>query len=179
MFTILTILEVVSLATLIVSLRGSTKALHKRFSKPQPANPLSHHYMLYRDKAKMYGRYCVGALMLAAAWAAVAYLAGITSAEPSPWATAYAWAHSAFLAFAAILVGRAVRHHWLSRQYPHASVGEHDGDHERRLLESAGDKGDGAEEKRKTSTESAIAEAHVVSGNWERELARALNRQGR
>lgn len=89
-FTILTTLEVASLLVFAVSLYGSVRAVYERdkLRKQTPLALLSRYRVLYRRVAAVWGRYAVGALVLANAWWVPLYM-GFGGEETTAWMSAY------------------------------------------------------------------------------------------
>ena len=169
--TILAILEVASLLVLAASLHGSVRAVYERdrLRKQTPLTLLSRYRVLYRRVAAVWGRYAVGALVLANAWWVPLYM-GFGGDETSSWMSVYVSVNWAFRLLPVVMAGVALCYYVRSRKYgnymatsPHSWWAERD--------ESEN------EETRQISAESVNEKASKLSGAWESELARALNRQ--
>lgn len=169
-FTILAALEVASLVVLAVSLYGSVRAVYDRdkLRKQTPLTLLSRYRVLYRRVAAVWGRYAVGALILANAWWVPLYM-GFGGDDTTSWMSAYVTVNWVFRLLPVVMAAVALYYYVRSRKY-----GDY-GDEspslwtEREESESS--------EVRQISAESVNEKASKLSGAWESELARALNRQ--
>lgn len=169
-FTILATLEVASLVVLAVSLCGSVRSVYERdkLRKQTPLTLLSRYGVLYRRVAAVWGRYAVGALVLANAWWVPLYM-GFGGEETSLWMSAYVAVNWVFRLLPVVMAAVAVYYYVRSRKY--------------------GDYGDESPSWWAEREESEISEAHQIiaesvnekasklGGAWEHELAHALNRQ--
>lgn len=166
-FTILTALEVASPFVLSVSLYGSVRAVYERdkLRKQTPLTLLSRYGVLYRRVAAVWGRYAVGALVLANAWWVPLY-AGFGGDETSSWMSAYVAVNWAFRFLPIVMAAVALYYYVRSRKYGDESPSWRA---ERAEIES--------QEARQISAENVNEKASKLSGVWESELASALNRQ--
>lgn len=169
-FTILTTLEVASLVVLAVSLYGSVRAVYERdkLRKQTPLTPLSRYRVLYRRVAAVWGRYAVGALVLANAWWLPLY-AGFGGDETSSWMSAYVVVNWVFRLLPVVMAVVALYYYVRSRKY-----GDY-GD-ESPSLWTEREESESSEE-RQISAENVNEKASKLGGAWESELAHALNRQ--
>ena len=169
-FTILTTLEVVSLLVLAVSLHGSVRSVYERdkLRKQTPLTLLSRYRVLYRRVAAVWGRYAVGALVLANAWWVPLYM-GFGGDEASSWLSAYVAVNWAFRLLPIVMAGVAAYYYMRSRKY-----GNYDDESHSRWVERDESEND---EERQVGAESVNEKASKLGGAWESELARALNRQ--
>ena len=117
-FTILAILEVASLVVLAVSLYGSVRAVYERdkLRKQTPLTLLSRYRVLYRRVAAVWGRYAVGALVLANAWWVPLYM-GFGGDEASLWMSAYVAVNWVFRLLPLVMAAVAVYYYVRSRKY--------------------------------------------------------------
>ena len=169
-FTILTTLEVASLVVLAVSLHGSVKAVYERdkLRKQTPLTLLSRYRVLYRRVAAVWGRYAVGALVLANAWWVPLYM-GFGGDEASSWMSAYVAVNWVFRLLPIVMAGVAAYYYMRSRKY-----GNYDDESPSRWTEQAESEN---QEARQVGAESVNEKASKLGGAWESELASALNRQ--
>lgn len=169
-FTILAILEVASLVVLAVSLYGSVRAVYERdkLRRPRPLTLLSRYGILYRRVAAVWGRYAVGALVLANAWWVPLYM-GFGGDEASPRLSAYAAVNWMFRLLPVVMAAVAVYYYVRSRKY--GNYGD-----ESPSLWTEQDESEN-QEVHQISAESVNEKASKLGGTWERELAGALNRQ--
>ena len=169
-FTILTTLEVASLLVLAVSLHGSVRAVYERdkLRKQTPLTLLSRYRVLYRRVAAVWGRYAVGALVLANAWWLPLYM-GFGGDETSSWLSAYVAVNWAFRLLPIVMAGVAAYYYMRSRKY-----GNYDDESHSRWVEQAESE---SSEVRQISAEGVNEKASKLGGAWESELASALNRQ--
>ena len=169
-FTILTTLEVASLLVLAVSLHGSVRAVYERdkLRKQTPLTLLSRYRVLYRRVAAVWGRYAVGALVLANAWWVPLYM-GFGGDEASSWLSAYVAVNWAFRLLPIVMAGVAAYYYMRSRKY-----GNYDDESHSRWVER--DESEN-QEAHQISAESVNEKASKLGGAWENELAHALNRQ--
>lgn len=169
-FIILATLEVASLAVFAVSLYGSVREVYWRdkLRKQTPLTLLSRYGVLYRRVAAVWGRYAVGALVLANAWWVPLYM-GFGGDETSSWMSAYVAVNWVFRLLPLVLAAVALYYYMRSRKY--GDYGDESASlwTEREESESS--------EVRQISAESANEKASKLGGAWENELARALNRQ--
>lgn len=169
-FTILAILEVASLVVLAVSLYGSVRAVYEwdKLRKQTVTTLLSRYRVLYRRVAAVWGRYAVGALVLANAWWVPLYV-GFGGDETSSWMSAYVAVNWVFRLLPVVMAVVALYYYVRSRKY-----GDY-GDEspslwtEREESESS--------EVHQISAEGVNEKASKLGGAWESELAHALNRQ--
>jgi hypothetical protein len=169
-FTILATLEVASLVVLAVSLYGSVRAVYERdkLRRQTPLTLLSRYRVLYRRVAAVWGRYAVGALILANAWWVPLYM-GFGGDDTTSWMSAYVAVNWVFRLLPVVMAAVALYYYVRSRKY--------------------GDYGDESPSLWTEREESEISEAHQIiaesvnekasklGGAWESELAHALNRQ--
>lgn len=169
-FTILAILEVASLVVLAVSLYGSVRSVYERdkLRKQTPLMLLSRYRVLYRRVAAVWGRYAVGALVLANAWWIPLYT-GFGGDETSPWMSAYVAVNWVFRLLPVVMAAVAVYYYVRSRKY-----GDYGDESPSWWAEQAESE---SSEVRQISAESVNEKASKLSGAWESELAHALNRQ--
>ena len=169
-FTILTTLEVASLVVLAVSLYGSVKAVYERdkLRKPRPLMLLSRYGVLYRRVAAVWGRYAVGALVLANAWWVPLYM-GFGGDEASSWMSAYVAVNWVFRLLPVVMAAVSVYYYVRSRKY--GNYGDESPSWWAEQAESE------SSEVRQISAESVNEKASKLGGSWESELAHALNRQ--
>lgn len=169
-FTILATLEVASLAVLAVSLYGSVKAVYERdkLRKPRPLTLLSRYHVLYRRVAAVWGRYAVGALVLANAWWVPLYM-GFGGDETSSWMSAYVAVNWVFRLLPVVMAAVALCYYARSRKY-----GNYGDESPSRWTERAESEN---QEAHQISAASVNEKASKLSGAWESELAHALNRQ--
>lgn len=169
-FTILAILEVASLAVFAVSLYGSVREVYERdkLRKPRPLTLLSRYGVLYRRVAAVWGRYALGALVLANAWWVPLYV-GFGGDETSSWMSAYVAVNWVFRFLPVVMAAVAVYYYVRSRKYGNYGDESPSWWAEREESESS--------EVRQISAESVNEKASKLGGAWESELARALNRQ--
>lgn len=167
MFTILATLEVASLLVFATSLYGSVRAVYARdkLRKQTPLTLLSRYHVLYRRVAAVWGRYAVGALVLANAWWVPLYM-GFGGEETTAWMSAYVSVNWALRLLPIVMAGVAAYYYMRSRKYGNESPS--------RWTER--DESENSEE-RQISAESVNEKASKLSGTWESELAHALNRQ--
>lgn len=169
-FTILAILEVASLAVFAVSLYGSVREVYERdkLRKPRPLTLLSRYGVLYRRVAAVWGRYALGALVLANAWWVPLYM-GFGGDETSSWMSAYVAVNWVFRFLPVVMAAVAVYYYVRSRKYGNYGDESPSWWAEREESESS--------EVRQISAESVNEKASKLGGAWESELASALNRQ--
>ena len=169
-FTILATLEVASLVVLAVSLHGSVRAVYERdkLRKQTPLTLLSLYGVLYRRVAAVWGRYAVGALVLANAWWVPLYM-GFGGDETSSWMSAYVAVNWVFRLLPVAMAAVAVYHYVRSRKYGNYGDESPSLWTEREESESS--------EAHQISAENVNEKASKLSGAWESELASALNRQ--
>ena len=169
-FTILTTLEVASLVVLTVSLHGSVRAVYERdkLRKETVTTLLSRYRVLYRRVAAVWGRYAVGALVLANAWWVPLYM-GFGGDEASSWMSAYVSVNWVFRLLPVVMAAVALYYYMRSRKY-----GNYGDESPSRWTER--DESEN-EETRQISAESVNEKASKLGGAWESELAHALNRQ--
>ena len=169
-FTILTTLEVASLLVLAVSLYGSVRAVYERdkLRKPRPLTLLSRYGVLYRRVAAVWGRYAVGALVLANAWWVPLYM-GFGGDEASSWMSAYVAVNWVFRLLPVVMAAVAVYYYVRSRKY--GDYGDESPSWRAEQVESDN------QEARQISAENVNEKASKLSGTWESELTYALNRQ--
>lgn len=169
-FTILTTLEVASLLVLAVSLYGSVRAVYARdkLRKQTPLTLLSRYRVLYRRVAAVWGRYAVGALVLANAWWVPLYM-GFGGEETSSWMSAYVAVNWVFRLLPVVMAGVAAYYYVRSRKY--GNYGD-----ESPSLWTESEESESSE-VHQISAESVNENASKLGGAWERELAHALNRQ--
>lgn len=169
-FTILAILEVASLLVFAASLYGSVRAVYARdkLRKQTPLTLLSRYRVLYRRVAAVWGRYAVGALVLANTWWVPLYM-GFGGEETTAWMSAYASVNWAFRLLPIVMAIVALYYYMRSRKY-----GNYGDKSPSWWAESAESEND---EERQVSAESVNEKASKLSGAWDRELAHALNRQ--
>lgn len=169
-FTILAILEVASMVVLAVSLHGSVRAVYKRdkLRKQTPLTLLSRYRVLYRRVAAVWGRYAVGALILANAWWVPLYM-GFGGDDTTSWLSAYVTVNWAFRLLPIVMAGVAAYYYMRSRKYGNYGDESPSLWTERAESESS--------EERQISAENVNEKASKLSGTWESELASALNRQ--
>lgn len=169
-FTILTTLEVASLLVLAVSLYGSVRAVYERdkLRKQTPLTLLSRYRVLYRRVAAVWGRYAVGALVLANAWRVPLYM-GFGGDETSSWMSAYVAVNWVFRLLPIVMAGVAAYYYMRSRKYSDY------GDESPSLWTEHAERE--SSEVHQISAENVNEKASKLSGTWESELAHALNRQ--
>ena len=169
-FTILTTLEVASLLVLAVSLHGSVRAVYERdkLRKQTPLTLLSRYRVLYRRVAAVWGRYAVGALVLANAWWVPLYV-GFGGDEASSWMSAYVAVNWVFRLLPVVMVAVALYYYARSRKYGNY------GDESPSLWTEQAESEN--QEARQISAESVNEKASKLGGAWESELSAALNRQ--
>lgn len=169
-FTILTTLEVVSLLVLAVSLHGSVRSVYERdkLRKETVTTLLSRYRVLYRRVAAVWGRYTVGALVLANAWWVPLYV-GFGGDEASSWMSAYVAVNWVFRLLPVVMAAVALYYYMRSRKYGNY------GDESPSLWTEQAESEN--QEARQISTESVNEKASKLGGAWESELASALNRQ--
>lgn len=169
-FTILTTLEVASLLVFAVSLYGSVRAVYERdkLRKQTPLVLLSRYRVLYRRVAAVWGRYAVGALVLANAWWVPLYM-GFGGEETTAWMSAYVSVNWAFRLPPIVMAIVALYYYVCSRKY-----GDYGDESPSLWTERAESE---SSEVHQISTESVNEKASKLSGTWESELASALNRQ--
>ena len=169
-FTILTTLEVASLLVFAVSLYGSVRAVYERdkLRKQTPLTLLSRYRVLYRRVAAVWGRYAVGALVIANAWWVPLYM-GFGGEETTAWMSAYVSVNWAFRLPPIVMAIVALYYYVRSRKY--GNYGDKSPSWWAERDESEND------EERQVSAESVNEKASKLSGAWESELAHALNRQ--
>lgn len=169
-FTILAILEVASLVVFAVSLYGSVRSVYEwdKLRKQTPLTLLSRYRVLYRRVAAVWGRYAVGALVLANAWWVPLYM-GFGGEETSSWMSTYVAVNWVFRLLPVVMAAVAVYYYVRSRKYGNYGDKSPSWWTEREESESS--------EVRQISAESVNEKASKLGGAWESELARALNRQ--
>lgn len=169
-FTILAILEVASLVVLAVSLYGSVRAVcsDSRRKKMSPLELISRYPRMYHRLAAVWGRYAVGALVLANAWWVPLYM-GFGGDETSSWMSAYVAVNWVFQLLPVVMAVVALYYYVRSRKY-----GDYGNESPSRWTEQAASEN---QEARQISAESVNEKASKLGGAWERELAGALNRQ--
>lgn len=169
-FTILAILEVASLAVFAVSLYGSVREVYERdkLRKPRPLTLLSRYRVLYRRVAAVWGRYTVGALVLANAWWVPLYM-GFGGDEASSWMSAYVAVNWVFRLLPVVMAAVALYYYMRSRKYGNY------GDESPSLWTEQAESEN--QEARQISAESVNEKASKLGGAWESELSAALNRQ--
>lgn len=169
-FTILTTLEVVSLLVLAVSLHGSVRSVYERdkLRKETVTTLLSRYRVLYRRVAAVWGRYTVGALVLANAWWVPLYV-GFGGDEASSWMSAYVAVNWVFRLLPVVMAAVALYYYMRSRKYGNY------GDESPSLWAEQAESEN--QEARQISAESVNEKASKLGGAWESELASALNRQ--
>lgn len=169
-FTILATLEVASLVVFAVSLYSSVKAAYERdkLRKQTPLTLLSRYGVLYRRVASVWGRYAVGALVLANAWWVPLY-AGFGGDETSSWLSAYVAVNWAFRLLPVVMAAVALYYYVRSRKY-----GDYDDESPSRWTEREESE---SSEAHQINAESVNEKASKLGGAWERELSGALNRQ--
>lgn len=169
-FTILAILEVASLVVLAVSLHGSVRAVcsDSRRKKMSPLELISRYPRMYHRLAAVWGRYAVGALVLANAWWVPLYM-GFGGDETSSWMSAYVAVNWVFQLLPVVMAAVALYYYVRSRKY-----GNYGDESPSRWTEQAASEN---QEARQISAESVNEKASKLGGAWERELAGALNRQ--
>lgn len=169
-FTILTTLEVVSLLVLAVSLHGSVRSVYERdkLRKETVTTLLSRYRVLYRRVAAVWGRYTVGALVLANAWWVPLYV-GFGGDEASSWMSAYVAVNWVFRLLPVVMAAVALYYYMRSRKYGNY------GDESPSLWTEQAESEN--QEARQISAESVNEKASKLGGAWESELASALNRQ--
>jgi hypothetical protein len=169
-FTILTTLEVASLLVLATSLYGSVRAVYARdkLRKQTPLTLLSRYGVLYRRVAAVWGRYAVGALVLANAWWVPLYM-GFGGEETTAWMSAYVSVNWAFRLLPIVMAGVAAYYYMRSRKY-----GDYGDESPSPWTERAESE---SSEVHQISAESVNEKASKLGGAWESELAHALNRQ--
>lgn len=168
-FTILATLEVASLVVLAVSLYGSVRAVYERdkLRKQTPLTLLSRYGVLYRRVAAVWGRYAVGALVLANAWWVPLYMG--FGGETSSWMRAYVAVNWVFRLLPLVMAAVALYYYVLSRKYGNYGDESPSWWAEREEIEN--------QDVRQISAESVNEKASKLGGTWESELAHALNRQ--
>lgn len=169
-FTILATLEVASLVVFAVSLYGARRAVYERdmLRKPRPLTLLSRYGVLYRRVAAVWGRYAVGALVLANAWWVPLYM-GFGGDETSSWMSAYVAVNWVFRLLPVVMAAVALYYYVRSRKY-----GDYGDESPSLWTERAESE---SSEVHQISAESVNEKASKLGGAWERELAGALNRQ--
>lgn len=169
-FTILATLEAASLVVLAVSLYGSVRAVYERdkLRKQTPLTLLSRYRVLYRRVAAVWGRYAVGALVLANAWRVPLYM-GFGGDETSSWMIAYVAVNWVFRLLPVVMAAVALYYYMRSRKYGNY------GDESPSLWTEREESEN--QEARQISAESVNEKASKLGGAWESELASALNRQ--
>ena len=169
-FTILAILEVASLVVLAVSLHGSVRAVcsDSRRKKMSPLELISRYPRMYHRLAAVWGRYAVGALVLANAWWVPLYM-GFGGDETSSWMSVYVSVNWVFRLLPVVMAAVALYYYVRSRKY-----GDYGNESPSRWAEQATSEN---QEARQISTESVNEKASKLGGSWESELASALNRQ--
>lgn len=169
-FTILATFEVASLVVLAVSLYGSVRAVYERdkLRKQTPLTLLSRYGALYRRVAAVWGRYAVGALVLANAWWVPLY-AGFGGDETSSWMSAYVAVNWVFRFLPVVMAAVALYYYVRSRKY-----GDYGDESPSLWTERAESE---SSEVRQISAESVSEKASKLGGAWESELAHALNRR--
>lgn len=169
-FTILTTLEVASLVVLAVSLYGSVRSVYERdkLRKQTVTTLLSRYRVLYRRVAAVWGRYAVGALVLANAWWVPLYM-GFGGDETSSWMSAYVAVNWVFRLLPLVMAAVALYYYVRSRKY-----GNYGDESPSLWVEQAESE---SSEVRQISAEGVNEKASKLGGAWESELASALNRQ--
>lgn len=169
-FTILTTLEVASMVVLAVSLYGSVRSVYERdkLRKETVTTLLSRYRVLYRRVAAVWGRYAVGALVLANAWWVPLYM-GFGGDETSSWMSAYAAVNWVFRLLPLVMAAVALYYYMRSRKY--GNYGDESPSLWTERAESE------ISEVRQISAESVNEKASKLGGAWESELSAALNRQ--
>ena len=169
-FTILATLEVASLVVFAVSLHGSVRSVYERdkLRKETVTTLLSRYGVLYRRVAAVWGRYAVGALVLANAWWVPLYM-GFGGDEASLWMRAYVAVNWVFRLLPIVMAAVALYYYVRSRKYGNY------GDESPSLWTEQAESEN--QEARQISAESVNEKASKLGGAWERELAGALNRQ--
>ena len=169
-FTILATLEVASLVVLAVSLYGSVRSVYERdkLRKETVMTLLSRYRVLYRRVAALWGRYAVGALVLANAWWVPLYM-GFGGDETSSWMSAYVAVNWVFRLLPVVMAAVALYYYMRSRKY-----GDYGDEPPSLWTESEESE---SSEVHQISAESVNEKASKLGGMWERELAHALNRQ--
>lgn len=169
-FTILAILEVASLVVLAVSLHGSVRAVYKRdkLRKETVTTLLSRYHVLYRRVAAVWGRYAVGALVLANAWRVPLY-AGFGGDDATSWMSVYVAVNWVFRLLPLVMAAVALYYYVRSRKYGNYGDESPSLWTEREESERS--------EVHQISAENVNEKASKLGGSWESELAHALNRQ--
>lgn len=169
-FTILAILEVASLVVFAVSLYGARRAVYERdmLGEPTVTTLLSRYGVLYRRVAAVWGRYAVGALVLANAWRVPLYM-GFGGDETSLWMSAYVAVNWVFRLLPVVMAAVALYYYVRSRKYGDYGDESPSWWVERAEIEN--------QEVHQISAESVNEKASKLGGTWERDLAHALNRQ--
>lgn len=169
-FTILATLEVASLVVFAVSLYGSVRAVYERdkLREQTPLTLLSRYRVLYRRVAAVWGRYAVGALVLANAWWVPLYM-GFGGDETSLWMSAYVAVNWVFRLLPVVMAGVAAYYYVRSSKY-----GDYGDESPSLWAEQAESEN---QEARQISAESVNEKASKLGGAWESELSAALNRQ--
>lgn len=169
-FTILAALEVASLVVIAVSLHGSVRAVYERdkLRKQTPLTLLSRYRALYRRIASVWGRYAVGALVLANAWWVPLYM-GFGGDDTTSWMRAYVAVNWVFRLLPVVMAAVALYYYVRSRKY-----GDYGDESPSLWTERAESE---SSEERQISAENVNEKASKLSGTWESELASALNRQ--
>lgn len=169
-FTILTTLEVVSLLVLAVSLHGSVRSVYERdkLRKQTVTTLLSRYRVLYRRVAAVWGRYTVGALILANAWWVPLYV-GFGGDDTTSWMSAYVTVNWVFRLLPVVMAAVALYYYVRSRKY-----GDYGDESPSLWTERAESE---SSEERQISAENVNEKASKLGGAWESELAHALNRQ--
>jgi hypothetical protein len=168
-FTILAILEVASLVVFATSLYGSVRAVYERdkLRKQTPLTLLSRYRFLYRRVAAVWGRYAVGALVLANAWWVPLYM-GFGGDETSLWMSVYVAVNWVFRLLPFVMVAVAICYYVRSRKY--GNYGDESPSWWAEQVESEND------EESQVSAESVNEKASKLGGAWERELDVALHK---
>ena len=169
-FTILAILEVASLVVFAVSLYGARRAVYERdmLREPTVTTLLSRYGVLYRRVAAVWGRYAVGALVLANAWWVPLYM-GFGGDETPLWMSAYVAVNWVFRLLPVVMAAVALYYYVRSRKYGDYGDESPSWWAERAEIEN--------QEVHQISAESVNEKASKLGGTWERDLAHALNRQ--
>ena len=169
-FTILATIEVASLVVLAVSLYGSVRAVYERdkLRKQTPLTLLSRYRVLYRRVAAVWGRYAVGALILANAWWVPLYM-GFGGDDTTSWMSAYVTVNWVFRLLPVVMAAVALYYYMRSRKY-----GDYGDESPSLWTERAESE---SSEERQISAENINEKASKLGGAWESELAHALNRQ--
>lgn len=169
-FTILAILEVASLVVLAVSLCDSVRSVYERdkLRKETVTTLLSRYGVLYRRVAAVWGRYAVGALVLANAWWVPLYM-GFGGEETSSWMSAYVAVNWVFRSLPIVMAAVALYYYVRSRKY-----GDY-GDESHSLWTEQAESEN--QEAHQISAEIVNEKASKLGGTRESELAHALNRQ--